>query len=68
MTRAQETLTLSYCLARKRYGQLLPCHPSPFLKELPEALVEHANETGKKPVAPKAGKQLFSMMRDALGE
>jgi superfamily I DNA/RNA helicase len=68
MTRAQETLTLSYCLARKRYGQLLPCHPSPFLKELPEDLVEHADEKGKQPVAPAAGKQLFSIIRDAIGE
>src|SRR5262249_11766973 len=31
ITRARETLTLSYCLARKKYGALAPCHPSSFL-------------------------------------
>ena len=44
VTRAMQTLTISHCASRKKYGQLLPCHPSPFLKELPEELVEHAEE------------------------
>jgi len=67
ITRAQETLTLSYCLGRKKYGQLMPCHPSPFLKELPEELVEHADEKAKQPVTLDSGKNLFSAMREALG-
>src|SRR5439155_2149167 len=33
ITRAMRTLTLSYCRGRKKYGQLVPCHPSQFLKE-----------------------------------
>jgi DNA helicase-2/ATP-dependent DNA helicase PcrA len=40
VTRAMQTLTISHCGGRKKYGQLMPCQPSPFLKELPEELVE----------------------------
>jgi DNA helicase II / ATP-dependent DNA helicase PcrA len=50
VTRAMQTLTISHCGGRKKYGQLLPCHPSPFLKELPEELVEHADSKSKTPV------------------
>ena len=32
VTRAMLTLTISHCGGRKKYGQLLPCHPSPFLQ------------------------------------
>lgn len=39
ITRAKEVLYLSHCLGRKRYGQMMPCHPSQFLKELPEDLI-----------------------------
>jgi superfamily I DNA/RNA helicase len=67
ITRAQLTLTISHCGGRKKYGQLLPCHPSQFLKELPEELVEHADEKAKTPVAAESGKSMFAAMRDALG-
>jgi ATP-dependent DNA helicase Rep len=66
MTRAQEELTLSYCLGRKRYGQLMPCHPSRFIKELPNELIEDAAAASKKPVTTEAGKNLFSAMRSAI--
>lgn len=67
ITRAMQTLTLSYCVSRKRYGQALPCHPSPFLKELPPDLVEHADEKGKQPVAVEAAKTMFDMLRATVG-
>jgi len=67
ITRAQQTLTISHCGGRKKYGQLLPCHPSQFLKELPEELIEHADEKAKTPVATESGKSMFAAMRDALG-
>ena len=66
ITRAMRTLTLSYSLGRKKYGQVLPCHPSPFLKELPAELVEHADEKGKQPVPVESGKDLFAGMRAAI--
>jgi superfamily I DNA/RNA helicase len=68
ITRAMFTLRLSYCLGRKKYGQVMPCHPSPFLKELPEELVENAAERNKQPVAVNSGKNMFAAMREALGE
>ncbi len=66
VTRAMQRLTLSHCAARKRYGQLLPCHPSPFLKELPAELVELDDETSRRPVAADQGKSLFAAMRAAV--
>jgi len=66
VTRAMLTLTISHCGGRKKYGQLLPCHPSPFLKELPEELVEHSDEKSKTPVAQESGKNLFAAMRSAI--
>jgi superfamily I DNA/RNA helicase len=67
ITRAMQTLTLSYCLGRKKYGQVMPCHPSPFLKELPTELVEHADAKGKQPVTVEGGRNLFAGIRAALG-
>ncbi|HXS67524.1 MAG TPA: UvrD-helicase domain-containing protein, partial [Candidatus Polarisedimenticolia bacterium] len=67
ITRAMQTLTISHCGGRKKYGQVMPCHPSQFLKELPEELVEHADEKAKTPVAAESGKSMFAAMRDALG-
>ena len=67
-TRAMQTLTISHCGGRKKYGQLLPCQPSPFLKELPEELVEHSDAKSKTPVAQDSGKNLFAAMRSAIAQ
>jgi len=66
LTRAMQTVTLSYCSARKKYGHPLPCHPSPFLYELPPELVESAAERGSQLVPVEAGRSLFANMRAAL--
>jgi superfamily I DNA/RNA helicase len=66
VTRAMLTLTISHCGTRKKYGQSLPCQPSPFLKELPEELVEHSDAKSKQPVEPASGKSLFAAMREAI--
>ena len=66
ITRAMKTLTLSYCLGRKKYGQVLPCHPSPFLKELPPDLIEDANEKAKEPVKVETGRARFDALREML--
>jgi len=67
ITRAMKTLRLSYCLGRKKYGQVMPCHPSPFLNELPPELVENAAERSKQPVAVESGRNMFAAMRESLG-
>jgi superfamily I DNA/RNA helicase len=66
VTRAMQTLAISHCGGRKKYGQVLPCHPSPFLKELPEELVEHGDTKSKTPVTQDSGKSLFAAMRSAI--
>ncbi len=66
VTRAMQTLTISHCGGRKKYGQLMPCHPSPFLGELPQELVEHASEKAKTPVTPESGKGKFAALLAAL--
>lgn len=35
ITRAQQTLTMTYASKRKRFGELIRCEPSRFLEELP---------------------------------
>ena len=66
VTRAMQSLTLSHCAGRMRYGQLMPCHPSRFLKELPSELVEDADAKDKQPVNPDAGKKMFDVLRSAI--
>ncbi|TAL03845.1 MAG: ATP-dependent helicase, partial [Verrucomicrobia bacterium] len=67
VTRAMKTLAISHCAGRKKYGQTMPCHPSPFLKELPPELVEDDSEKSKTPVEAETGKSYFAAMREALG-
>ncbi|HNQ74199.1 MAG TPA: UvrD-helicase domain-containing protein [Verrucomicrobiota bacterium] len=66
VTRAMTTLTMSHCAGRKKYGQLLPCHPSQFLKEFPPELIEVETEKNAKPVSQAAGKDLFAALRNAV--
>jgi len=44
ITRAQRTLTFSYCTHRKRYGDVTECQPSRFLNELPIDDLEWINK------------------------
>ncbi|PAW80934.1 MAG: DNA helicase UvrD [Pedosphaera sp. Tous-C6FEB] len=66
ITRAKRELMISHCGGRKKYGQVMPCHPSPFLKELPANLIEDAEEKGKQPVTQDRAKDMFAAMRAAL--
>src|SRR5260221_6107565 len=67
ITRAMQSLTISHCAARKKYGQLVPCHSSPFLKELPPELVEHADEKARQPVDAESVQHIFARSRNSLG-
>jgi superfamily I DNA/RNA helicase len=68
ITRAMQTLTISHCSTRKKFGAVVQCHPSRFLGELPRELVEHADEKAKTPVKADSGKGLFEIMRASLDE
>ncbi|HEX6136064.1 MAG TPA: UvrD-helicase domain-containing protein [Casimicrobiaceae bacterium] len=43
LTRAQETLHLSYCATRRRAGEKVACTPSRFLSELAQEDLRHAD-------------------------
>ena len=66
ITRAQETLRITHCSGRRRYDQVMPCHPSPFLRELPPECVEDADEAASRPVDKDDGGDWFKAMREAL--
>ncbi|MGH8024195.1 MAG: ATP-dependent helicase, partial [Limisphaerales bacterium] len=63
VTRAMRSLTISHCAARKKYGQLIPCHPSRFLTELPPELLEDP-AANKQPVNGNTAKTMFDLMRN----
>jgi DNA helicase II / ATP-dependent DNA helicase PcrA len=67
ITRAQESLRLSYCHSRKKYGQPLPCHPSRFLKELPPQVVINETDGPAAPATAERSKSFFSALRDVVG-
>jgi ATP-dependent DNA helicase UvrD/PcrA len=66
VTRAMQSLVISHCASRKKYGQAMPCHPSRFLKELPPELIEDT-AAGKQPMTPDTMKKMFDVMRSAIG-
>ena len=66
VTRAMQGLVISHCGGRKKYGQLVPCHPSRFLKELPAELVEEP-DINKQPVKSDDAKKMFDLMRSVAG-
>ena len=66
ITRAMRTLTITHCLNRRKYGQNFLCHPSSFLKELPEELCEDMDVAANEPVSVDDGKSLFAAMREGL--
>jgi superfamily I DNA/RNA helicase len=66
ITRAMQTLAISFCLGRKKYGQMVQCHASPFLTELPDHLVERAEDGNAAPVSVNTGKSFFDRLRANL--
>jgi superfamily I DNA/RNA helicase len=68
ITRAMHTLSISHCRSRKKYGLATEQRPSPFLLDLPEDLVEHADEKARQPVPAQSGKSLFEALRAAADE
>ena len=68
ITRAQKTLTMTYCFNRFRYGGVVPCNPSSFIKELDPTLIERIDlkKMLNTPVEAPAAKSRFAAMRAAL--
>ncbi|GAB6141007.1 DNA helicase Rep [Methylosoma difficile] len=67
ITRAQRTLTFSYCTHRKRYGEIAECEPSRFLSELPEDDLEWINKKQLPPeVLKERGKASLAHLKTML--
>jgi len=66
ITRAQESLRISHCGSRRKYGQFLPCHPSPFLKEIPADCYNSAEGGTGDAVESGGGDDFFAAMRAAV--
>jgi len=68
ITRAQISLAMSHCEHRKKYGEQIPCHPSPFLKEIPENLIVHGNDPSSEPASEEEGLDFFANLKASLEE
>ncbi len=68
ITRAQESLTITWCNARKRYGDPMPCQPSSFFKELceNEHVREDYEELETRPVDDDFANDYFAKMREMI--
>jgi superfamily I DNA/RNA helicase len=68
ITRAQETLALSWCRHRIKYGTATPCTVSSFVRELAPEWIEHrdAVQILNAPVAPASAESRFAALRATL--
>jgi superfamily I DNA/RNA helicase len=68
ITRAMKTLALTWCRNRIKYGSLMPCTASSFIKELPPELTEHrdVSQILNAPVEETSAKSRFDALRAML--
>jgi superfamily I DNA/RNA helicase len=68
ITRAMKTLTLTHCRDRIKFGSVMPCHPSSFIKEFPEDKIELIDlaKLLSTPVAEETAKNRFAQLKAAL--
>ena len=57
---------MSHCENRRKFGEMIPCHPSPFLKEIPEELVVHGNEASSEPASDEERLVFFASLKASL--
>jgi ATP-dependent DNA helicase Rep len=68
ITRAQRTLTMSYCAKRKSFGEFSSCDPSRFLAELPQEDLEWEGRGDNDPAQnQKRGGETLASLRNILG-
>jgi superfamily I DNA/RNA helicase len=70
VTRAMQTLTITHCANRNKYGGSIPCHPSSFLKDLDPQYVEIVNyhQLANQPASEGTARSHFAKMRELLGD
>ena len=57
---------MSHCENRRKFGELIPCNPSPFLKEIPEELIVHGNELSSELASDEEGLDFFAGLKASL--
>ena len=69
ITRAMQTLTITHCANRNKYGGSISCHPSSFLKDLDPQYVEVVNyhQLANQPASEGTARSHFAKMRELLG-
>jgi len=70
ITRAKQTLAITWCRNRTKYGSAVSCMPSSFLKELDPDLVERLDggELLNKPVSQEKAAANFDAILEMLGK
>jgi DNA helicase II / ATP-dependent DNA helicase PcrA len=70
VTRAMQTLTITHCANRNKYGGSIPCHPSSFLKDIDSRYVEIVNyqQLANQPASEGTARSHFAKMRELLGD
>ena len=70
ITRAQITLTMTYCYNRLKFGSVAPCTPSSFIRELDPTLIERIDlkKLLNAPVEAPAAKSRFAAMKALIGK
>ena len=67
ITRAQRSLTLSYCVKRRRGGEWVFVEPSRFIGEIGDEELRHFGKPGAEPQVTRAeGKQKLANLREML--
>ncbi|MGE3775294.1 MAG: UvrD-helicase domain-containing protein [Gammaproteobacteria bacterium] len=66
ITRAQQTLSLSYARTRRRFGKLDECQPSRFLDELPREELRFDGAGGDAEENRSKGRSTFAQLRGLL--
>ena len=66
ITRAEQSLTLSYARTRRRYGQIEECEPSRFIAELPSDDLSWVGKSGSTPSGRIEGEKTLSNLKEML--
>ncbi len=68
ITRAQRSLTLSYCKRRKRAGELQMCEPSRFISEIADEDIRHPNQGGDPVAQRQQGNARLAQLKAMLAQ
>jgi ATP-dependent DNA helicase Rep len=68
ITRAKQTLTLTWCTKRKQFGEIIDCIPSRFLDELPQEDVVWEGGESDPEANRKKGKETMASLKSLLDD